>query len=349
MNTEVTEATEATEAIRPILPLVVELSEKTRVTAHPGEKWKAGYVTLSRVAQNKTGWRNVHISKRSFEKLAEHLPKIDTALKLRSTQYQLMLTRKQHVLTTRFQREGKDPLHYVSFMQPTEERDSLNGSEEMNHAKTINLTGAEFEVFTNFMESLLKVVRSKKSSSESDESTVIEGLRWLFRPTGERSSKICLNQSECEEDSRRHYQGLAHQPQEVTNYQDLYVYEPVQVQRPTKLEVIEHIAYRMIVQDLDNAGIAGDDSDPPQSTDVCKSALGLDLSLFFALTKKVLMQLKYKQVYMTNELIQVFLYVQGLERVKDVLISHLQPGHGKLYTRLLDHCFFGACEELKKD
>ena len=332
-----------------ILPLVVEMSDRTKLTVQPGDKWKAGYVTLSRVAQNKTGWRNVHISKRSFEKFAENLPSIDTAMKEKSIQYQLMLTRKQHVLTTRFQREGKETLHYLSFMHTLEEKDSLNGSEEMNHAKTINLTEAEFDVLKNNLEGILKVVRSKNLSMENYESIMIEGLRWLYRPTGERSSKICLNQRECEEDSRRHFQCLDNQPQEVSNYQELYDYEPVQVQRPTKLEVIEHIAYRMIVQELENAGVAVDDSEPPHDADVHSAALNLDLSQFFVFTKKVLLHLKYKQIYMTNELIQVFLYVQGLERVKAALISHMQPGQGKLYTRLLDQCFLVACEEMKND
>ena len=327
---------------------VVELSEKTKVTAHPGDKWKAGYVTLSRSAQNKTGWRNVHISKKSFEKFVEHLPSLDEAIREKSSQYQLMLTRKQHVLTTRFQREGKESLHYVSFMHPTEERDSLNGAEEVNHAKTVNLTESEFTNLKNEAENLLKVVRSKNAVSENEESATIDGFRWLFRQTGERSAKICLNERECAQDARQHFQGLPSSPQ-TSNYENLYDYVPVRLQRPSKLEVIENIAYLMIVENLRDMDESMSEDEPPIPDNIRVAALCLDTTMLYALTKKILNQLKYKQLYMTSELVQIFLYVDGLIRVKSLLLKHIQPGGGKLYSRLLQHCFLTAIDELKKD
>ena len=70
----------STSANTPTLPAVVMLSGNAKATAHLGDRWKAGYITLSRVAQNKSGWRNVHISKRSFEKFVEHLTSFEEAM-----------------------------------------------------------------------------------------------------------------------------------------------------------------------------------------------------------------------------------------------------------------------------
>ena len=328
-----------------ILTTIVELSERTKITAHPGDKWKAGYVTLSRVAQNKTGWRNVHISKRSFEKFAEHLSSLDEALKEKSTQYQLMLTRRQHVLTTRFQRDDRDPIHYVSFMHPTEERDFLSGAEEMNHAKTINVTEEEFARIKLNLDLLLKVVKSKNATAENEESPMLDGFRWLFRQSGERSSKIFPSEQCCLEDARQHFREQNPKPLGC-NFETLYDFTPVQVQRPSKLELIEHVAYCMTLQNLENMNANVDDG-PPRAEDVDRAITHLDNSMLFAFAKKLLVQLKYRQVYLASELVQVFLYVQGLEKLKNVIVKHQQPGCGKLYTRLLDHCFSQACEEMK--
>ena len=328
-----------------ILTTIVELSERTKITAHPGDKWKAGYVTLSRVAQNKTGWRNVHISKRSFEKFAEHLSSLDEALKEKSTQYQLMLTRRQHVLTTRFQRDDRDPIHYVSFMHPTEERDFLSGAEEMNHAKTINVTEEEFARIKLNLDLLLKVVKSKNATAENEESPMLDGFRWLFRQSGERSSKIFPSEQCCLEDARQHFREQNPKPLGC-HFETLYDFTPVQVQRPSKLELIEHVAYCMTLQNLEHMNANADDG-PPEANDVDRAIAHLENSMLVAFARKLMAQLKYKQVYLASELVQVFLYVQGLERLKNVIVKHQQPGCGKLYTRLLDHCFCQACEEMK--
>ena len=328
-----------------ILTTIVELSERTKITAHPGDKWKAGYATLSRVAQNKSGWRNVHISKRSFEKLAEHLPSLDEALKEKSTQYQLMLTRKQHVLTTCFQREGKEPIHYVSFMHPTEERDFLNGVEEVNHAKTINVTEEEFAKLKSHLDLLLKVVKSKNATAESEESPMLDGFRWLFRQSGERSTKIFPSEQCCLEDARQHFRQQNPKPLGCA-FETLYDFTPMQVQRPSKLELIEHVAYCMILQNLESM-CANVDDGPPCAEDVDMAIAHLDKAMLSAFAKKLMLQLKYRQVYLASELVQVFLYVQGLEKLKNVIVKHHQPGCGQLYTRLLDHCFCQACEEMK--
>ena len=92
-------------------PVVVMLSSNAKATAHPGDRWKAGYIFGS-TAQNKSGWRNVHISKRSFEKFIEHLADLQEAVKNETT-HQLMLTRKQYIVTTQLVREGKGTQQFV--------------------------------------------------------------------------------------------------------------------------------------------------------------------------------------------------------------------------------------------
>ena len=84
----------------------------------------------------------------------------------------------------------------------------------------------------------------------------------------------------------------------------------------------------------------------------CKDKVNSVLACFdkdnlTAVTKKVLGLLRYKNLYLTNELVQIFMYVPGIERVKNTLAKHIQPGGGKLYTRLLDYCCDVACNEMK--
>ena len=204
----------------------------------------AGYITLSRAAQNKSGWRNVHISKRSFEKFVEHLPVFEEAMQ-NKTKHQLMLTRKQHVVTTQLVREGKETLYFVSVMHPTEEKETLQLSDSINHAKTINLNCEEFgKLILN--KNLLVQTRSS-TPAENEESALIDGFRWLYRQTGERSNKIFLTRDECITDARYHYIKLNlyefHAQPDEHQHESHYNFTPIQVQRPSKLELIEHLAY----------------------------------------------------------------------------------------------------------
>ena len=343
---------EKTSPAEPILTIVVQLSDKSRLTVHPGDKWKSGYVTLSRVSKNKNGWRNVHISKKSFEKLAENFSNLEEALKEKSTRYQLMLTRKQHVLTTKFQREGKEPIHYVSFIHPTEEKDILDRGEEINHAKTINLNEHEFQGLKNNLDRSLKVVRSKNISHENEESIMLDGYRWSFRKTGERSRMIFLTQTACVHDARQHYERVIKERPGGEDMEceidSLYDCMPVQVRRPSKLQLIEHIAYILLIKGLENDGVCVDDN-PPDGPQLRKAMFFFDYSVLTAIVKRLLLRLKYKQIYLTGELVQLFRYVNGMERVENTLCKHETPGCGQLYPRLLNHCFGSIYEELCRD
>ena len=293
---------------------IVELSEKSRAIAHPGDKWKPGYLTLSRKAQNKNGWRTVHISKKSFEKLVENFSGLDEALREKSIRYQLMLTRKQHVLTTVFQRDERDPLYYVSIMHPVQERDVLTGQEEVIHAKTINLSEDEYQKLKDSQDLLLHVVRTRNSTSESDESAMLDGYRWLSRKNGQLSNKIFTNEKDCCDDARRHNihdQGAMYNAQSMDcEDEPLYEYIPVQVQRPSKLELIEHVAYLMIIECLDSKfNIQYDDY--PSSDDVDKALAMFDNATLCGISKRLLLRLKYKQLYLCKDLCKFSYLLMG--------------------------------------
>ena len=67
----------------------------------------------------------------------------------------------------------------------------------------------------------------------------------------------------------------------------------------------------MIVKNLQDMNDAMCDEEPPSADNVWLAELCLDNAMLFALTKKLSNQLKYRQVYMAGELVQIFLYVQG--------------------------------------
>ena len=85
-----------------------------------------------------------------------------------------MLTRKQHVLTTVFQRKDKDPIYFVSIMHPVQEREVLTGQEEVNHAKTINLNEVEYQKLKDSQDLLLYVIRSRNATAENEESAMLD-------------------------------------------------------------------------------------------------------------------------------------------------------------------------------
>lgn len=329
--------------------LIQQLSEKTKVTAHPGDKWKAGYLTFSRVSVGKSGWRNVHVSKRSFEKLGEQLVPFKDALK-KKAQHHVMLNKKQHLLTTQFKREGKETLHYVSLMHPLEEKETLKTDDAINHAKTINLSSEEFHKFATLYQKLAQVVNSKSATGENDEGAQIEGFRWTFKTTGERSARVFLSRDHCDKEARMHFFEVNEYRGHPDDYDhaDAYEYLPVQVERPSKLELIEHLAYATLVHALRTKYNRAFDG-PPAEKDLNDVIERFDNVTFRVLVRKVMMKLSYKNLYLSGELVNMFLYFQGIEKVKNCLLKHQVSCSGKLFTRLLDHCFDIVNEEMNKE
>lgn len=328
--------------------LVINLSEKTKVTAHPGNRWKTGYLTVSRASQVKSGWRNVHVSKKSFEKLGLHLSHFQDAVKA-GTEYQQMLTKKQHVLTSRFSRQGKDTLHYVSLMHPVKEQDAIKPYDDVNHSKTINLNVDEFEKFCEAYEKLSDVVKSKTNIGENDEVTQLVGYRWTHKKTGDRCPVIFLSLKECESDSTIHYfqeGGFQGQPMDY-EYQGNYDYYKVPIDRPMKMEVIEHLAYRylyniLITMDAEAAA-------KREEKTISSGVEQFNYYFFKVLVKKVLTKLSYKNVYLTGELVDMFAYMGCMEKVKTCLQKREASVTGKIFTLLVDQCFNDVYEDMNKE
>ena len=326
---------------------VVLLSNKTKVTAHPGEKWKAGYLTISRVNLSKCGWRNVHISKRAFEKFAEHSELITRSLKDKQ-QYQVMLNKKQHVMTTRFERGEQPSLYYVSILHPITEKESLKAGDEVNHAKTINLSVEEYAKFESELKDLLAVVRSK-STNDNDETAAIKGFRWIYKDTKNRSPKVFPTREQCSKDAERHFlqmksEEYPDQPMEY-EYESHYEFQEVEAQRCTKLEVIEHLMRcflwsALIGMEIDMSG------GPPTLTQVEECIEKFDKPLFANIVKKILLQLRYKNAYLASELVDLFLYLKGMDKVRDAIVAH-KTMSSSLFTRLLDHCYDDVCDQME--
>lgn len=329
--------------------LTINLSEKTKVTAQPGDKWKAGYLTVSRASKVKSGWRNVHISKKSFEKLGQEMSNFRDAMKAR-THHHLMLTKKQHVLTTKFVPEGKETLYYISLMHPVKDCDVVKGDDAMNHAKTINFSENEFDKFCEVYEKLSDVVKSKTNTGDGDDGGQLVGYRWTYKPTGARSPMIFLSLDQCEKDSSIHYfdiNAFEGQPMEY-DYQCHYDYYKVPIDRPSKLQVIEHCAYANLLQILKTMNIEVEDI-PPGEKAVDTAIEQFHYPTFKVLVKKVLLKLSYKNVYLTGELVDMFAYFGSMEKVKACLVKHHVSAAGKTNTRLIDHCFGIVYEEVNKE
>ena len=126
--------------------MTVCLSEHTRVIAHAAQQYKSGYVTVSRYSTDTSKWRNVHIAKKSFEKLKESRVELNNAL-LNGEEKQVSLTKRQFVMITKFQRTDKEPQYYVSFLHPKTEQEKLTNTADCHHSKTINLRKEEYGKF----------------------------------------------------------------------------------------------------------------------------------------------------------------------------------------------------------
>lgn len=327
------------------------LSEKTKAIAHPGDKWRTGYLTLSRLVPGKNSWRSTHMSKKAFEKFCENFEAFENAFKT-TTQHQLMLTPKQHIMITRFQREGKDTLYYFSLLHPTSDQEVLSQGVVINHAKTINLSFEEFMKLKTNSQKLLEVVRSRSEKDAGQESPIIETFRWTYLPTGTRSRKVFLTKEHCSRDAWFHSTAVNQMdphPLDEVYLESSFKFEAVQVQRPSKLHLIEHLAYTTVqaaIKELREQTEATGDEDGAPTPEHVEMAIGkFDKQDFCHLVRRALIQLSYRNVYLTNELVDIFLYVKGMDKIKDIIIQHRELPSDGLYTRLLDYCYDRIMEQ----
>ena len=325
------------------------LGERTKVIAHPGDKWKAGYFTFSRLATSRNSWRSTHLSKRAFEKFCENIENIHEAIKNHAV-YQLMLNKKQHILISHFKREGQETLYYVSILHPTTEHENLTNDTEINHAKTINLSVSEFEKLKINVAELIEVVRSKVEKPDEQESTLIQGFRWKAKDTGERCDKIFIDLLRCKKDAEEDYINKHSEQMQTApasfSIESFYEYETVHINRSSKLELIEHMVYRTLQMELLVMSIDIRIT-PPSYREVDTAIHNMEKSFIRQLVKQALIQLKYRNVYMVNELIDIFFYTQGMELVKETLKRHKVSPSCLPFARLLNGSYQVITESMK--
>ena len=330
-----------------VMSTTVILSDKAKVVAHPGDKWKAGYVTLSRLS-GKQNWRNIHLSKRSFEKLYDNIRAVRDSM-VKGESHQILLTKKQHVMTSRFERPNQPYSYYMSFLHPTNEEEVIGKQTEINHAKTVNLSLTEVEKFLEHLEQLLKVVQSRVEKNPNDESYGIEGYRWASLASGQRSAKVFLHTSDCKKDAERHYFRLYSDETQAFqdfNVDDFYRLESTLVNRPTKFEVIEHVVYRTLQSILLDSGIDIEIVNPT-TEDVQHAHSRLDKDDLVHVISQILVMLKYRNLFLVKDFVDLYFFFDQVANVKDSLVKHQYSPSMKDFARLIDYCYDEVRESVK--
>jgi hypothetical protein len=356
--------------------MTIQLSANTRVVAHASKDGKAGYITISRFNSSKQNWRNVHISKKSLEKLKENSQKFLQAL-ASSENCQVPLTKRQHVKTTFLERNAlasgsdtdvspakkrKTTLQYVSLLHPTSAKESIDEDTDINHVKTINLKPDEFAKFIENLEKLLRVTatptegksaanqegakQEEEEEEEEEETPSIKATRWAMEEGGQWSDKIFLKSKDAVEDVCRfkaeHAEMCENLPDEVYLDRDFTPsYGLVNVPRPSKLRVVEYVVFRMLQVMVEQQDRPHSECPTEEELDVLSAKL--KKTVIVQMVKDILAMLKFRSLHFVDELCDLFFYVGGLKRVYKPLTEGLIYPSDELYLRLLHTCYDKAC------
>lgn len=324
--------------------MTVCLSEKTRVIAHAGLKYKSGYITISKYSPDSGKWRNVHIARKSMEKLMPLSGQLLEALKKREG-CQLQLTKKQFLMVSKFNKPGRDTMHFISILHPKTEQEKLSEAIEYNHAKTINLNQDEYEKLHSSLDKLYQVTKTCQSSGEngsgaSEESDAITCYRWTLQKKGTRSNSVFLTREECDRNAKAYIEDLPAELKEGEHDTE-YSIHTTEVPRPSKVEVIEHIMYNEILR---KTGFSAFDLalQPPSVEVITQAVNDVSKSEIVQITSKVAAMIGHKKLYFLSEMYDVFVYVGGIDKVKEAVFKHHSSPSGKLFARLLDSCYNNA-------
>ena len=313
------------------------LSEHTRVIAHAAQQYKSGYVTVSRYSCDTSKWRNVHIAKKSFEKLKEASTELYNAL-LNGESKQVGLTKRQFVMITKFQRGDKEAVHYVSFLHPKTEQEKLTDVSECHHSKTINLRKEEYEKLHGAMEKIHQVIITPPKDAEGqtlnpEEATTVKAYQWNVEKRGMKSHTLFPTREDCEESVKGYLAGL---PDEGVKYS--YDVIDLVIHRPTKMEILEYIFSSEVLRKTGHSWT--DLMMQPPSEDVVDEALE-------KVTKKDVVQiaeliaarLNHKRLYFMSDVFDIFVYVGGIGRSKESITKYALSPPIELSARLLDFCY----------
>ena len=318
------------------------LSLNCRAIAHAALKYKTGYLTISRYNSNTDKWRNVHIARKSVEKLIEESGKLLEALR-NSGEYQVRLTKKQFFMILKFQKCGREPLYYASILHPLEEQESITSETPCNHIKTINMTLDEFEKLHESLPKLLEVMKTPREQSgneqhaEDENSEVVTGYRWAMLDMGRRSNAIFLTKHTCEKNALAYLESL---PDELkkTEADTKFNITTLDVPLPSKIEIVEHVTYSEILR---RTGLSmADLCIEPPAYEVVKTAISqLKKHEIVHIVSSVCAMLKHTRLYLISDIYDIFLYMGGIEKVTNSIMKHVVSMSGKLFARLLDACY----------
>ena len=317
--------------------MTVFLSEHTRVIAHSAQQYKSGYVTVSRYSCDTSKWRNVHIAKKSFEKLKEASVDLYNSLSIGEAR-QVCLTKRQFAMITKFQRSDKEPLHYVSFLHPKTEQEKLTETSECHHSKTINLRKEEYEKFQTAMDDIYQVIITPPKDGEGsptnlEEATTIRAYQWNVQERGMKSHTLYPSRKDCEDSVKGYISGL---PDHEKNC-DYDVIE-LDVHRASKMEILEQVFYNQV---LDKTGHSW--TDLMMNSPTCEE---IDIALSKVLKNEVLRiaeriaaVLNHKRLYFMSDVYDIFVYLGGIERTREILAKCVVSPPDLKSCRLIDSCY----------
>ena len=324
--------------------MTVCLSEKTRVVAHSAFQYKSGYLTLSKYNESSTKWRSIHIAKKSCGILMEEASSLLAALESRKCK-QLKLTRRQFVMVTKFRKtsDGED-MFYITLLHPFTETDVLENPNDCNHAKTVNLNKEEFRKLSESLPKLLeKMGTPREQKQEVDESDCMRVYRWSLPYTGMNSLSLFLTPDLCKRSVMCYLNSVLTEGVPTDNRFE-YKIIPVDMARPCKLRVVEHIYYTLL---LEKTGIPMADLmlQTPSMEVLQKADASLTRSEVVEACTSVAAKLGNKRLYLVPEAYDLFSFISGKEKVMYYIVKNGIFCSKKNYARLIDSCYSLVCKQ----
>ena len=148
---------------------------------------------------------------------------------------------------------------------------------------------------------------------------------------GERSKLVYLRRDHCERDlSEVLVQG--NQPKLRSEIHE------VEVERPTKLTLMEHIIFTHVSDLLSTQDDFAEDG-PPTEHQVSQILQTVNKWTVVSLAREIMKMLKYNMIYLSCEIYDTCLYLGTMNRIKDALVAHKHLNSYGLTARLVEYCY----------
>jgi len=311
------------------------LSDDTRVIAHAARQYKAGYVTISRFSTDSSKWRNVHISKKAFEKFKAESPQLLKALSSGDS-YQTRLASRQFAMITKFERGGKGSIYHLSILHPKTDQEVLIDVEDCLHSKTINLRKEEYqklqEAMPSLHETITTVSKDSDNAAKAEESSTVPAFRWNVKKRGMLSHTLFPTREECEDSVKGYIAGLP------TDEKYEYDIDELLVKRSTKMEILEHVFCGRV---LDKTGYSWSDLMlmSPSIESIDEALSKVTKNEVVQISEQIAVKLDHKRLYFMSDIFDIFVYFGGIQRSRDIISSTIVSPPEKLSDRLLEYCY----------